>query len=989
MARFSLILLFSLIPSAAMPSGLDFNRDVRPVLADHCFECHGPDDGARKADLRLDVPGGIPDTGEVIKRLFTSDEDDVMPPPHSPRQPTTRQREILRRWIQEGAGYETHWSFTKPERPEAPLVSDPSWQTNPIDRFVMRHLQSQGLEPRPEAEPGVLARRLSLALTGLPPLPKDLEKFLAAYDEDPDQAVNDWVERRLATPAYGEHLAWVWLDAARYADTNGFQGDGERTMWPWRDWLIRNLNDNVPFDVLTERMLAGDLLIDHNWESAGWISDDEANQLLLATGFLRNHRYDTGSGTIPAESKFENAADRLETVGTVWMGLTLQCARCHTHKYDPIENREYYKMLSFFDRVPEVGAALKGASHPYIHTPIGKEREKLQRLKEQAEQARADLVSKSSQIDEAQKKWENSLTPSATPNDRVTRGLRHRYAVNLVHFDGLNSIEKTNDPIQLCAGNREWTISFWFRPESKADGAIFSSVEEPERYRPGIQADWIDGRVRMRHVCRWVNSYIEFESTETLEVGQWSHVTFRCDGRMQGLAYRASLNGSDAAMRCAHPVTNDSAGNAGDAPLTLGGSPLLPGFVGALRDLRFYDRELAVAEARSLADPRCTAEIAAIPARERTRTESETLRLAFLESDALPVSIAKRRDTQLTTQAALDEAIRDTPTTMVMQDKLERPTRLRRAGVYDSLGAPVKATTPAFLPALETESPDRLDLARWLVHPDHPLTARVAVNRIWQHLWGRGFVDSPENFGTQTAEPIHADLLDWLATEYIRLGWDTKALIHLVVTSSAYRQSSDAPSEAWTRDPRNRHLARGPRFRLPVHAVRDQALALSGRLDPTLGGPPVILDEVRAKDGAPMRLPYEKTDRRRTLYTFWKRNAPHPMLAVFDVADRNQCDVRATRTNTPLQALVTLNETSLAKSATAFGERARQSSDTEAAQVRWLWRACTGREPDAEDRRLLVKTLSDYRKLTDGDESRAWTLLANVALNLDATLTLE
>lgn len=1026
-------LLFPFLLRPVASEEIDFNRDVRPILADNCFECHGPDEASRQAELRLDalddafgwvIEPGNAEKSPLIARLLSEDKEEVMPPPESKRRPTPMQIDILRKWVKQGAHHEHHWAFVAPTRPVVPNTAhNREWPRNEIDAFVLAHLESQSLSPRPDAKPRLLARRLSLALTGLPALPRRSDRFAEAFEVAPERAISEFVDELLASDAYGEHLAWVWMDAARYADTNGYQGDGHRIMWPWRDWLIRKLNANLPFDQLTEQMLAGDLLVpegQRTWKSADWIADVQSSELLLATGFLRNHRYDTGSGTIPEESKLENAADRMETMGTVWMGLTMLCARCHSHKYDPIKNNEYYELLSFFDNVPEVGSALKGASHPYIHTPTLDQRVELERLQRAVEEARAALFAAGDRIGEAQATWEADLLRLANPAEekdiaeldegpvalavstksneslarstaddvRVNRGLRFSYAAKPLQFDGHSSIEKSNQPVALCAGNKHWTISFWFRPDSEADGAIFSSVEEPERYRPGIQADWIGGHVRVRHVCRWGNSYIEFTSEKKLAANRWYHVTFRCDGRMQGLAYSASLNGLDDAMRCTHAVTNDSAAKSGKAPLVLGGSPLLSGFVGRLHDLRFYDRDLEEGEIRSLADIRSTRQIANVPSSDRTADEVAMLRMAFLESDELPVELQQLQESYFAAVDKLDEAIRNTPTTMVMKEVRTPRTRVRKAGVFDSLGEEVETDTPEFLLPLPDGERNRLALARWLTDPRHPLTARVAVNRIWQMLWGRGFVDSPENFGMQCAEPLHADLLDWLATEYVRLGWDTKTLIKLIVTSRTYRQSSYAPPDFWERDPRNRHVARGPRFRLPISAVRDQALLLSGRLDATVGGPPVVLDEVRGKDDKPVRVPFAVSDRRRTLYTFWKRNSPHPLLAVFDVADRNQCEVRSMRTNTPLQALVTLNEAGFAECAEALGRRARSAAEAEAAQLRWLWLACTGHDADQRDLEHLNKTLGSYRRVCD-DEDQAWTTLCNVLLNLDATLTLE
>lgn len=991
----------------ALAAPLDFNRDIRPILADNCFECHGPDEESRKADLRLDTRQGAlnaedgdpailpgdPDVSPLYQRLITHDRDDVMPPPKSPRQPSQKQITLLRQWIAEGADYAEHWAFVAPEGHPAPTVSKPEWIRNDLDAFVLEHLDAEGLTPQPDAPPRVLARRLSLAITGLPALPEVQNKFAVAYATDPEKAITDHVDSLLASEAYGEHLAWIWMDAARYADTNGYQADGPRIMWPWRDWLIRSLNRNIPFDELTLQMLAGDELIPkplQTWESADWIVDPHASELLTATGFLRNHRYDTGSGTIPAESKFENAADRMETVGTVWMGLTMQCCRCHNHKFDPIATREYYQMLSFFDKVPEVGSALKNASHPYIKTPTDEQLASLRELNQKVEKSTQAFRTVLKQVRPEQRQWETDLASAKhTTDTRVNRGLKHRYAEPALTFDGKTTIEESNKPVALCTGATEWTISFWFKAENMSEGAIFSSVEEPERYRPGIQADWLGDRVRVRHVCRWVNSYIEFESAANLKPGQWHHVSFRCDGRMQGLAYSAALDGDFDAMTCTQPVTNDSADGGGKAPLLLGGSPLMPGFKGALHDLRFYDRKITDPETQAIADPRSTTVIAAIPTADRTEAEERILRLAFFESDALPKRAHKICDQKIAAQAALKEALADVPTTMVMRDEGDHQTMILAGGGYDRPTEPVPSGTPAILPPLGKESPTRADLAQWLTRPDHPLTARVAVNRIWQLLWGRGFVDSPENFGTQCAAPMQQKVMDWLATEYVRLGWDTKAIIRLITTSRTYRQDSGADETPWTTDPQNRHFARGPRFRLPVHVVRDQALALSGRLDPWLGGPPVILTEVKGKDDKPMKLSYEVSDRRRTVYSFWKRNAPHPMLAVFDVADRNQCDVRVRRTNTPLQALVTLNEPSLADCARRLAQRARQIEGTDERRLKWLHQTCTARIPTPEQMQHLEGMLVNYTRTTHGNENQAWTALCNVLLKLDATLTLE
>ncbi|MEM1442143.1 MAG: DUF1549 domain-containing protein, partial [Verrucomicrobiota bacterium] len=777
-------LRFDRVPdTVASNAKIDFNREIRPILADNCYDCHGPDEHSRKADLRLDIasaaheyaitPGNAEDS-LLVELMLTHDEIDVMPPPESPRQPTQEQIEKLIQWIDEGAEYDEHWSFVEPVQREIPDVSDPERVRNEIDAFVLSVLDAKGKTPRRDAPPGILARRLSLVLTGLPVLPERLLEFEAAYEKNPDKAIEDWVDELLASTSFGEHLAWTWLDAARYADTNGYQGDGNRIMWPWRDWLIETLNDNMPYDEMTRRMLAGDLLIDTEWDTADWIQDEKENELLLATGFLRNHRYDSGSGTIPEESKFENAVDRMETVGTVWMGMTMQCARCHTHKYDPIQQQEYFEMLSFFDNVPEFGSALRGASHPFIRTPLPDQRAQLDLLTSRIEETKKDLEEIVAVSTAKQTEWERSLIDGKTEEPRlVKRSLQHRYVPDGFLLDGKETLTKPNDPMTFVVGGKEWTISFWFRPDSEEDGAIFSSVEEPDRYRHGIQADWVDQKIRIRRVARWVNSYIEFESVEPLEVGQWYHVTLRSDGRIQGVGYEASINGDDEAMHCTHYVTNDSAGRPGKADLVLGGSPFLPGSKGELKDLRFYDRTLGGNEVAALAEPRPVAELAAVDPDKRSETEASILATVFAESDAFPEKAAELQKALFALEQQRKDILAEVPTTMVMKEADMGQTFVRPTGTYDTKSDYVSPGVPAFLPADPIESPDRLAFAEWLMQPDHPLTGRVAVNRLWQFLWGSGLVDAPENFGIQTPEPIHSELLDWLAVEYAYLGWDT------------------------------------------------------------------------------------------------------------------------------------------------------------------------------------------------------------------------
>jgi hypothetical protein len=985
----------------------DFGRDIRPILANSCFECHGPDESSREADLRLDTAdsaqaSGVilprrPDESELIKRLISNNPDEVMPPPNSPRRPTLQQVEQLRQWIADGARYDEHWAYALLQRPTLPEVSDSAWCQTPLDHLVLAKLDSADLVPQVEAEPEVLVRRLSLALNGLPPTVEEVDKFVKQYRLDRNLAISNWVDKLLGREQFGEHFAWGWMDAARYADTNGYQSDGERVMWRWRDWLIASLNAGKPYDQMTREMLAGDLLLPESvqgWQTGDVIRDPESLDLLMATGFLRNHRYDTGSGTIPDESRFENAADRLETFSTIWLGMTMQCARCHDHKFDPIPSRDYYSLLAFFDKIPEWGMAIRKASHPFVYAPTADQRRQLAQLDKSVATSKQSLEVKEESIVAEQKRWEatlNSFDNTRTvpfDSERVPRGLTHQFLSDLPFTtDGSTTKDLGKVVNNLITGNSRWTVSCWFQATSANDATLFSNVDKPEGTYGGLLADIVGGKLRLRHVCRWVNSYVEFISTDPVQVGQWQHVTFSSDGRSQGVAYRATLNGIAESMLLVEGSTGDNIEDPLKGNLIVGGGPFLPNFVGSIADLRIYDRELSKLESAFLAERRSLSEIAAVPLADRSTIDDAFLRYHFLEQCG-PPELRKLADDHHQAIEERDAFIRTLPTVMVMQEVAGRQSHIHTKGAYDQLGEPVTPMTPAILPAPVSQELDRIALADWLLQPDHPLTARVAVNRLWQQVWGRGFIDSPENFGTQSAEPLHHELLDWLATEYIRLKWDTKAILKLIVTSGAYRQRSSAPPMQWKRDPENRMLARGPRFRLPIGVIRDSSLAMAGLLQRDIGGTTVLLEPLLNQDGNEVKLSFPVNTNRRTLYTFWKRNAPHPMLAVFDVADRNQCDVRVRRTNTPLQALVTLNEPGQIACAQAFAKRIIESEQEDVARLIWAFRVATSRTPSEAQLEILRDSLSNCRAIAE-TEVNAWTAVANVLLNLDETMTLE
>jgi hypothetical protein len=815
------------------PAGpLSYNRDIRPILSDKCFSCHGPDNEHRAADLRLDTPDngenydgayfaivpGDPEASEVVSRIHSTKSRLVMPPPKSKLTLTDDEKKLIERWIQEGAKYESHWSFITPKRPALPEVKNDEWVRNSIDTFVLAHLEAKGLDPNREADKATLLRRLTLDLTGLPPKTQELDAFLA---DDSDDAYEKAVDRLLASPRFGERMALPWLDAARYADTNGFSIDDHRDMWLWREWVIDAFNRNLPYDRFVTKQLAGDLLPDAT----------QSDQ--LATGFLRNSMNTHEGGTIPAEYRVIYIADKVDTVSTVFMGLTMQCAQCHDHKYDPISTAEYYQMYAFFDTAHEPGRGATNANTPPVIRTDG------------------------------------PITDNAT----WKRDVEQRIA----------------------------TLKRYL-------------VHPPELIEP--RAAW------------------EQEAIDTAE------------------------------------------------------------------------GELAAA--------------LKTPAADRTDAHWETINQAFGKTTNLfsrHVSTIKREIAVLEKDLEAGQS-----SVMVMKEQGPRQTYVLTRGQYDQpdKNRPVSPGVPSVLPPMKLgvagADPTRLDLANWLVDPDHPLTSRVAVNRYWQMLFGRGLVPTPNDLGMQGTYPSHPDLLDWLAREYIDSGWDTKHMIKRMVTSATYRQSSRAPRTVIENDPNNTLLARAARFRLPAEFIRDGALAIAGELDDRVGGPSVYPSQPHGLWREVSHFGYgnafsaqafypsdEAGQSRRSMYTFWKRTSPPPSLTAFDAPTREVCTVQRSRTNTPLQALVLLNDPQYIDAARSLAQLALQKGgDTDAKRIDFIFRRATARLPQADERALLLErlehALATYNN--DADATRAiaqadspkiaaWAVVASVVLNLDETITRE
>jgi mono/diheme cytochrome c family protein len=836
--------------AAPTPKSPDFNRDVLPILSENCFQCHGPDEQTREAKLRLDTRDGLLRTqkpvvlpgkatqSELFKRIVTKDRDDVMPPPKSKKTLTPAQTETVRRWIDSGANYATHWAFTPPTRPPVPPIRHSSFVIrNSVDAFIADRLAKEGLRPSPEAPRETLIRRVTLDLTGLPPTPAEVDAFLA--DKSP-KAYEAVVDRLLASPRYGERMVWEWLDAARYADSNGYQGDQERTMWPWRDWAVKAFNDNLPFDQFTLWQLAGDLL------------PDATRDQKLATGFVRNHMINGEGGRIAEENRIEYLFEQAETVGTVWLAATMNCTRCHDHKFDAYTMRDYYGLVAFFNQTPITGSGGNPQTAPVMDFTTPEQVEKLKSL-----------------------------------------------------GDDVRRLGEAVDKLELTVFPR-------------ADG-------KPASDAPGVK----------------------------------------------------------------------------DYP----------------------------------AEP-----FAALKQKGAGRNLTQLRSLAKFRADKEPREHAQLLNQLVKAMEARDDFNKSIPRVMVMEDMAKpRDTFMLVRGAYNKPGEKTTAAFPASLVAGRADLPvgqdarqrvptNRLDLARWLVASENPLTARVTVNRFWQQLFGTGLVKTSEDFGVQGEKPSHPELLDWLATEFVRTGWDVKQLVRTIVTSATYRQSSkDAPVAAEVRrrtgsdtlyqlDPENRLLARGPRYRLPSWMLRDQALAASGLLVEKLGGPAVKTYQPTGiwEDATFGNKKYvqDKGDAlyRRSLYVFWRRIVGPTVF--FDVATRQNCAVKSPRTNTPLHALATLNDITYVEAARAMAERVLLTGDaTDDARLEHAFRLATARKPSAMEKQVLSTSLARLRAQYSGDKAAAlkllsvgeskrneqldaaghaaWTSLCSLLLNLDEVVTKE
>jgi hypothetical protein len=1037
---------------AAAPH-IDFDRQVRPILSDKCYACHGPDEKVRMAKLRFDMKDGgafaehngytIVKPGDsansrLYQRVSSDKKSFQMPPASTGQSLTPVQIEIIKKWIDEGAHWETHWAYAVPQRAEPPKVSNPEWVRNPIDAFVLANLDKNGLKPSAEADRSILLRRVTFDLTGLPPTPAELNSFLA--DQSPD-AYEKTVDRLLHSPRYGERMAMQWLDLARYADTHGYHIDSHREMWHWRDWVIDAFNQNMPFSEFTTDQLAGDLL------------PNATVSQKIASGFNRNHMINFEGGAIPEEYQNEYVVDRVETTAAAWMGITLGCARCHDHKYDPLSQKEFYRFYAFFNNVSEQGLdGQHGNAKPFLQLPSEQQQAKLDELTKAI--AELDKTLEEKKVAALQDQWERARLATLAAPARTglvshyefdgslsdSSGKYHygevakgdlNYGAGIVNrsanFDGETHVT-LDDGGTLSQG--PFAVACWIQTDGNRPMTVLTELSNAAE-RAGVELhldDYLltdiqhwEPRLYVRLSRKWPSDAIEIRTKDRLSPTVWHHVVVNYDGSGKIAGLRVFFDGKSGEVEV---LTDKLSGKlTSTAQLEIGNKELGKAFKGQLDDLRVYNHPLLAAEIQPLFRDEPVRATIMIPADHRDGGQKERLESFYLTNEApteLRLAYGSRKDLRKEKEAL----VKVIPTTMVMAE-LEKPreTAILGRGDYRNRGEKVTPGVPAILPPLASGAPaNRLTLAQWIVSPDNPLTSRVVVNRYWQGYFGIGIVKTPQDFGSQGDAPSNQALLDWLATEFIRTGWDVRAMQRLIVTSATYRQDSAASPDLIKDDPENRLLARGPRFRLPAESVRDNALFVSGLLKERVGGPSVfpyqpkgLWEDIAFGDGfsAQSYSPSHGDDLyRRSMYTFWKRTSPPPALSTFDAPDREKCTARRLLTNTPLQALVLLNDPTYIEASRALAGRMILEGGTDPSKrIAYAFALATARPPAPHEleilRALEEKELAEYRsdpasarKLIAVGESKppanidpvemaAWTTVASAILNLDETITKE
>jgi len=1028
---------------------IDFAREVRPILAAHCWSCHGPDEKSRAADLRLDrrenavdstaiVPHD-PSASTLVGRIFSEDTTEQMPPPSTKKPLTEYQKEVLQKWILQGAEYKEHWAFAAPVTPEIPLPSAAFSGTNPIDRFIETKLSQEHLKPSPKADRATLLRRISLDLTGLPPTVDELHQFLNDPSSD---AYERAVDRKLGSKSYAERMAMEWLDLSRYADTNGYNNDEDRTMWPWRDWVISAFDRNMRFDQFVVEQLAGDLL------------PNPTQEQMIATAFLRNQGHNTEGGIIQEEYRVEYVADRVHTVATVFLGLSLQCARCHDHKFDPISQAEYYQFYSFFNSLDEKQAGYSNfvGAEPFIRVPNADQVTQIQNLE-------SNIAALESSIQSIQSEAEASLASYLAGASEAD--LQHRFATSLLHYFPLNKTEQNTltdavTGLSVCSdltsgsssgtvnwqegksqeaiafdgqsrielqgvggftGDQPFTISVWVNPSSNDTMAIVSKMDEMQNHR-GYDLLLNGGKVEIHLIHQWPDNAIKVSTKQPVAANQWHHIVASYDGSKKASGVKIYVDSKSEPCDILHDSLRDSIETS--MPFRIGLRQNSLPFLGLVDELKIFGTVLDEPNIQKLFALQAITDFfdwIQVPSDQRTEEQRKQITEFYLNRIHESYTTHQKQLAEWKQQKATIEG--SAPAVMVLKEMSPaRETFVLKRGQYDQPGERVFSSVPTILSQPATEAPrDRLALAKWLTHESNPLTARVTVNRWWQNFFGTGIVKSVEDFGLTGDTPTHPELLDFLARSFIESGWDVKAFQKLIVMSEAYQQESRITRELQERDPENQLLARSSRFRLSAETVRDNALAISGLLQSRVGGPSVkpyqpegLWEDVSVERRAKYVPDVGEGRYRRSLYTFWKRTSPPPSMMSFDAPNREVCLARRARTNTPLQALVLLNDPTYVETARILAQKMiQEAAPTSEDRVDLGFQRCVARKATLEEKSILVSILEEARQRfvanpadagllnstgpTAGDpaidpiELASWTIVASTLLNLDETIS--
>ena len=997
---------------ASLPEHVDFNYHVRPILSDRCFQCHGPDENTRETGLRLDteegafaalsesprkkaIVAGSLRRSELAHRIVSDDPDYVMPPPASNLTLTDYEVALLRKWIDQGAAWKAHWAFIRPEKPELPEVDDADWPNNEIDHFVLARLEREGIAPSPRADRERLLRRVYLDLTGLPPDVAEIDAFLADTTHDAYARV---VDTLLTSTAYAERMAVDWMDVSRYADSHGYHADGYRMMWPWRDWVIKAFDENMPYDEFITLQLAGDLLPNATVDQK------------LATAFHRNHQMTAEGGIVDEEYRLQYVADRTNTTARAFMGLTMECAQCHDHKFDPVSQAEYFQMTAFFNNLNEVGmTGDDGNAGPMLllfeegqEAQLAALRDSIDALEQRIEQRtkvlEAEFKGLSANAAPALDRGLvahyplDELNEKTTPNSvRSAEGASVSGEVELIEgvYGRAAKFDYDFDFLSLQqAGLFErydpFSIALWAKPEKEeAYAELIGNAGQKNTYWRGYEV-FLDSlnRVNARLIHALPHNYIHVRTREGVTQNTWNHVALVYDGSSKAAGVKLFIDGKpqdqevlfDKLYKSIHPVGYQKYQKI-DQPLRVGKSyRAFTGddgiYTGAIDDIRIYNRALTAHEVHAL-QPDAAGNGA--PANHRAVNTSEI--------KSLQASLRTLREQESSLLEPIEEI-------MVMEEmETPRKTHILNRGLYDQPTLEVKPGTPEVVLTFKEDVPqNRLGLADWLTDVDNPLTARVTVNRFWQMYFGKGIVETPADFGYQGALPEHPELLDWLATRFIASGWDVKAMQRHIVMSATYQQSSRVRNDLQDVDPLNRLLARASSQRLTAEMIRDNALHASGLLVDKVGGPsakPYQPDGLWIEKGtfSAALLTYEadKGDGlyRRSLYTFVKRTSPPPAMIAFDATDRSECIVERQSTSTPLQSLILMNDPQFVEAGRKLAERMQlEGGETVADQVAFGFRALTGLRPADGARDLLVKLFEDEQKRFTADLDAARSFLA-------------